>query len=89
MNRVHRYIEYRQEQLTVTCVSMKLGRKEGGHGSMVAGVPYDKGPCEQARLRGSDSVPKRGEWILCRERKSFLINVRKLLSNYLIAVDTN
>ena len=47
---------------------------------MVAQVPCDTGPCTQARIRGSDAVLKQGEWILGREHKVFLINVRKLLT---------
>lgn len=56
---------------------------------MVAGVPCDKGPCSQAKLRESDAIPKQGVWILCREQKLFLINVKKFLLNYLIAVYIN
>jgi len=56
---------------------------------MVAQVPHDKGPCTQAKLRGSDAVQKQGEWILGHEHKVFLINVRKLLLHYLIAVNRN
>ena len=56
---------------------------------MMARVPCDKGPCSQAKLRGSDAIPKQRVWILCHEHKLFLINIKKFLLNYLIAVYIN